>query len=465
MVQAENPTNISRLTEVLAAHGVYALTIIFIFYQQWRAGQNLQAAKPDDHAYFRKVHTSVVAATYTLVVISTAVWIYATFIYLPKVYIRGSVSGLSEQLVSPQKEGDQPRVVETIAPESLDIDLYQSKKNDGDVSGDGKYDLAWVLLPRENVHTLVFRFQHRYEKIKLAKRSILGPLSSANSLEAKKTEKRFTLDLRKLNYSSGRPIELVYEPDSEDQVEKVGKMYLVDPDSGSHKEIAWEEVKPGRKPTDDQKSESLFSLTGVVYAGSPEPSIFKDNGDYDPRLGRVLTERLSSSDLETQLDARDLLVKSGKRSFKFILDSLNAPSNAKDGKELLISNLASVVVDIESEGTAAPRDIHLALGKAFLDLNDAESSAQFFDKAGEGPADSPEQYLYRGAVYYERKRYADAIKNLNQYLNRNQQQLTAQAVAHTVLGASYKGLGQDQEAINHYRKAIRLDPAFAMPYN
>jgi tetratricopeptide (TPR) repeat protein len=464
MIKGEDANSISRLTELLAAHGVYALTIIFIFYQQWRAGRNLQTAGAADHAYFRKVYTSVVTATYALVVISTAVWIYATFIYFPKFYIRGSVSGLTEQVASPQKQGDPPKVIETIAPESLEIDLYQTKKNKDETSSEGKYDLGWVLLPLENVHTLVFRLQHRYEKIKSTKRASLNPIPSAGSLESKKTEKRFTLDLRKINYSPGSSIQLMYEPDSQDQVEKIGKMYFRETDSGNRVEIPWEEVTPGKKTTENQKSGFSFPSTVVVYASSREKSIFKENGDYDPQLGRVLRERLGNSDLKTQLAARDLLADSGKRSFKFILDSLNAPSDASDSKALLVSNLASVVRDIESAGAAAPRNIHLTLAKAFFDLNDSQSSAEFFDKAGEKPNDHPELYFERAVVYYQTKSYDRAITNLNEFLEKDHRSYS-QALAHTILGSSYKKLGRDQEAVSHFGKAIYIYPTLAMPYN
>ena len=463
MIEKENITSITRLTELLAAHGVYALTIIFIFYQQWRAGQNLKTAKPEDHNYFRKVNTSVVTATYIMVVISTVVWIYATFVYLPKVYIRGSVSGLTEQVVTPQKEGDPPRIIETIAPESLDIDLYESKKNKDETSSEGKYDLGWVLLPRENVHTLVFRFQHRYEKIKSTKRSLLSSIGSANSFEAKKTEKRFTLDLRKISYSAGSPIELMYEPDSEDQVQNIGKIYLREPDTGNRTEVPWEEIRPGKKNTVSSSTEFLFSPANIVYAASKGGAVFAENGDYDPQFGRVLRERLASPDLETQLAARDVLIDNRKRSFKFILDTLNAHSDP-NSRGLLVSNLGSVVLDIEGAGETVPRKINLALATAFFDSNDAQSSAQFFDKAGENPEDPPEFYLERGVVYHKVKKYDASFKNLNRYLDKEERRPNL-AAAHTILGDAYMELRRDQEAVSHYRKAIQLVPAFAIPYN
>lgn len=463
MIQAETTNTISQLTQLVAAHGVYALTIIFIFYQQWRSFRNLKMATPQDQVFFRKLYGSAVTATYALVLISTAVWIYANFIYLPRVYIRGSVSRLTDQATSPLKQGDPAKVNETIAPESLDIDLYQSKKNKDETSSEGKYDLGWVLMPRDNVHTLVFRFQHAYREIKSTRRISLNPGVSANSPENGNIEKRFSLDLRKINYSPGRPIELVYEADSQDPVERIGKIYLID-DSGNRRPIPWEEVTPGMKTAENDKSRPPFLSAAVVYASSPERPIFKENGDYDPQLGRVLRERLGNSDLGTQLAARDALVQSGKSSFKFILDSLSASSDGQSNRGLLVPSLASVVLDIDAAGTPVPHNIYLGLAKAFLELNDAQSSAQFFDKAGEKPDDPPDLHVRRGLVYNLTKQYEKSITNLNRYLETNPP-APFQAIARGILGADYEQLGRIQEAINEYRKAIQIYPTYPNSYN
>jgi len=63
------------LTALVAAHGVYALSVIFIFYQQRRAVKNLaEAQEATDKRHFRKVHASVIVVTYALVTASTIIW-------------------------------------------------------------------------------------------------------------------------------------------------------------------------------------------------------------------------------------------------------------------------------------------------------------------------------------------------------------------------------------------------------
>jgi tetratricopeptide (TPR) repeat protein len=457
MIQQETASNISRLTELVAAHGVYALTIIFIFYQQWRAGSNLKSANPEDHVYFRKVYTSVVITTYTLVIISTAVWIYATFFYIAKFYIKGSVAGLTRRASSPEKSGGLPKIVEDISPESLDLNLYTKTK---DVSAaEGKYDLGWVLFPPENMQSVVFVLQHQYEIAQQRKLS-LDPGSSPDSIESRAIEKRFTLDLRKIRYSIGSSIQLMYQADPDNQIEKVGKIYLRSLDGGLVC-IPWEEIVPNKKAAHRTNPKDSWLLP-TVYA-SPEKSNFSENGDYDPTLGRILKERLSDSDLRTQLLARDVLVDNGTRSFKFIRDTLKSVVSG-DNKSLLVSNLGAAVLEIESDGNAIPRDIQFTLAKSFYDVGDNQSSALFFNKAGDAPFEQASLYFYRGWVYYKTEQYDKSIKSLEQFIAKDQRPY-AQAVAHAVLGLNYKKGGRDQDAIIEYKRAIGLYPKFALPYN
>jgi tetratricopeptide (TPR) repeat protein len=460
MIQEETTSNISRLAELLAAHGVYALTIIFIFYQQWRAGNNLKVANPEDHVYFRKINTSVVITTYALVVISSAVWIYATFFYTAKFYIRGSVAGLTRRASSPAKPGGLPKIVEDISPESVDLNLYTKIKDAGTV--DGKYDLGWVLFPPENMQSVVFVLQHQYEIVQQRK-LLLEPASSPDAPETRAIEKKFKLDLRKLRYSLGSSIQLTYQEDPDDQTQKVGKIFWRNSD-GALVCIPWEEIVPDNKP--DKKTTRRTNPEGswflpAVYASS-DKTTFKENGDYDPTLGRILKERLSDSDLRTQLLARDFLVDNGKRSFKFIRDTLKGGKESNKG--ILITNLAAAVQEIESDGSTAPRDINLALAKSFYDVGDNESSALFFDKAGDAPFDQNELYYYRAWAYYRTHQFDKSIKSLDQFIAKDQSPYT-QAVARTVKGMDYKYLGHAPEAIKEYKNAMQLYPKLAIPYN
>jgi hypothetical protein len=91
------------LTALVAAHGVYALSVIFIFYQQRRAVKNLaEAQEGPEKRYFRMVHASVIGVTYALVTASTVIWFYATFQYQPVKIIKGEVIGLHKLAAAQQ---------------------------------------------------------------------------------------------------------------------------------------------------------------------------------------------------------------------------------------------------------------------------------------------------------------------------------------------------------------------------
>jgi tetratricopeptide (TPR) repeat protein len=407
MVAIDSVDNLERLSAMLAAHGVYALTIIFIFYQQWRAYQNVKASAPQDHTYFRKVHASAIVATYTLGVISTGVWIYATFLYTPKYYFKGSVTGLTEQLAAPQNPGDRPKVVESIIPEPIDVELYQSKKNSDETSDDGKYDLGWVLLPHENMGALVFRFQHHYE-IMGARESVsqLSLSPRMNRAERKTIPRRFQIDLKQLKFKPGDFIQLMYE--AAEDPRQVGKVYVRH--DGRKTEIPWE---PDTGRSIPVPSAGLFSITTAL--ASTKASVFKDDGTYDPQFGRNLRSRLGSSDLKTQIGARQLLIDEGSRSFKFMLDSLKEKKESGYDSDLLIHNIAEALQQIEVKGTHPKEDLVVELAIAFYDTGDYDSSALFFRKAPDRLS-RKNDYFLRAYVYAETGMTKDALTEYDKFL-------------------------------------------------
>jgi tetratricopeptide (TPR) repeat protein len=466
MSQGESASNISRLTELLAAHGVYALTIIFIFYQQWRAGRNLKTASAEDHAYFRRVNTSVITVTYGLVVISSLVWIYATFVYIPRIYIKSSVSGLTERTAIPQQPGDLPKLEQHIALKTRGIELFQSKDPQEKDSPEGKYNLTWVLLPHSDLRQLVFSFQHSY--------AILGRKpqtpdraghSAASPLEIKTLQKTFSLNLDAIHYSPGSEIPLIYEPDLDDSVRNMGKIYFQQP-NGAQEAIPWEEdsrESHGAGSAHQSEVSLLFGDTAYASSRSEKP-VFGAKGDYDPQIGRILRERLGSSDLKTQLAARDLLVDNRDRSFRFIADSLDASSETGYDRGVMLHNLAAAMKEIDSAGNPAPRNLTLKLAQVFLGLQDYEYSAHLFDQAGNAPLETKDLYFARGVAYSQSQQYAKAIPSFEEYLKRDPAPY-GQAVTHTELGVCFDYLKHDKEAIREYRKAMQLYPDYATPYN
>jgi tetratricopeptide (TPR) repeat protein len=456
-MEAENISNLTRISEVLAAHGVYALTAIFIFWQQSRAVANLRKATADDHGYFRKVHTSVVITTYGLMAVSTVVWVYATFFYIQRTYVKGTVINLMDQPVSPQKSDDPPEVVQQLTPESPDVDLYSSvRKNEG-ASEQGKYDLAWILLPREHITTLVFRFQHHY-RVYASQPPVPSGVGPGSALESKVIGKTFKVDLSS-HYLQGTSITLLYEQNRDDPVRKLGDIYMRGP-SNERVRIPWEDIAANGRDI-APRWQWLSALS--VYAASGK-FVFGEHGEYDIHTARALREQLGSDDLKTQVSARRVLVQNGKRSFKFIVDSLNESSETGYDRDLLIHNLANATDEIEAQGSPAPPDIYLKLATLFCDARDYESSARYFDKVSGQTFDKPEVYFKRGYAYSQTGQFQRAIDSFNTYLTKTPVP-SSQALTYADIGWCYKSMDRYDDAEASYRKAMLTDPTFPYGYN
>jgi len=471
MIDSNGVNSIVRLTELVAAHGVYALTVIAVFYLEWRARRNLHGAAPRDHVYFRKAYTSILGLLIVLMAVSTTVWIYATFFYSYKGYIRGSVMELTEQPVRPTAMQDPPKVIQQIVPQSFDIDLYQSKKIKDPDSTDGQYDLGWVLLPRNDVRTVGFRFQHHYETIgvrgRLEPSADLSADSTSPALEKKTISRKFTIDLQRIQYAPGNSIDLVYEPDPDDATRRIGRMLLRG--AGTAIPIPWEETQAGVRPVLGTVGErwgarSWFPVAFAQTRSAAQKSAFTDNGEYDPQFARVLKARLASPDLATQVQARRVLVDGGSRSFPFIRDALSAPPGADHDASLLYQNLAEALMEIESGGAAAPPDIQLKFAAAFYEAGDYGSAAAFFDKVGSGPFDNDEVYFRRGFAYSQTAQYQKATKDYETYLTKVEAR-RPRAVTLTNLGIVAEDLQRREQAAAYYQKAIQADPSYPISMN
>ena len=458
---------INQFTQLIAAHGVYALTAIFIFYQQYRAGQSLKNADPKDHDYFRKVYTSVVVATYALMVISTAIWFYANFVYSQRTYIRGTLMGLTEQRTPPTSEKDLPEILQEIAPAS-DVELYVDKRFSNTSSADGKYDLCWVLFPKEKVSRLALRFEHHYEVWRAASPNA-NPFENHafTPRDAKTIPGVFGLDLGSIHYSPGHSIQLMYEPDDKEPIRKIGKMYLLR-DDGQKIPLSWQDViaDADRQKTPKSLASRISTLWSnfVVYAARNERALFRENGDYDPALASALRERLGGTNLQLQVEAVNLLVLQGSRSFKFIADSLSSKESGHYDDGLLKHNLASAADQLEGKGVHVPAELTLQFALMFYTNQDYVTAARWFDRAGDQPIHDDETLFYRAYAHYSTQQYVQSAQDYQQYL-RTRHKPEYDAVARTGLGNAFQKLARDNEAAEQYKRAIKLNAKYATPYN
>src|SRR4051794_15487831 len=141
---AEPPLEIAvKFTELLAAHGVYALVVFFLLYQQRRALQDFTNATPENREYLRRTHQSTIWATYVLIAIAVPVWLYATFSYRPKTVVWGNIAHLTQMAGDPKQPG-QVLIDQQVTPEQPSVSFYENKQTDR--TDPSKVTLYWALV-------------------------------------------------------------------------------------------------------------------------------------------------------------------------------------------------------------------------------------------------------------------------------------------------------------------------------
>lgn len=451
---------LNTLVALIAAHGVYALTAIFIFYMQRRAVRNLKEAKKENHDHFRRHHTATVTTTYVLILATTIVWCYANFVYQPVMVVSGVLRNLRQYDISPQSPQDPPRVTQLIAAERPDARIYFDRQN---LRTDGTHDLGWVVVSHTQLSSLDLLFQHSYEIARPRDAFSMPGLGGAGALESRTIECRFSLDLQRIHYEPGTPIMLRYvrPPEDRDPVRNVGHMIL----QQGATSLAIELVRDQGVPAIPVSAPQEFSLLPSVWAAQAPARVelFESDGSYDPQVGRVLRARLGGNDLKAQLEVRRQLLESGSRAFKFMQDSVTQASDGSYQHGLVIASIARVVTDLEKRDIHAPAELHLGLAVAFSRDDARDSALAFFEQAADADL-TDEQHFARGRTFLYAGRYQAAIADFRAYLAEPKTGCY-KAAGELGLGASLAQAGDNAAAAVEYQKAIRNCPSSGVPLN
>jgi Flp pilus assembly protein TadD len=189
--------------------------------------------------------------------------------------------------------------------------------------------------------------------------------------------------------------------------------------------------------------------------------LFASDGSYDAETARLLHFQLASADLRTRVAARQLLVEHGSRSFKFVVDTLDAKTlPAGADRATLVDSLAKSVDEIELQGTSRfPAAGHLKLAVGLYHADNFKAAAEHFDRAQfAGAAATTPHLAMRAHSYLETGRYADAVRSFNEYLAADGVAVPDRAWARNNLGFAYGRLGRQDESAREYREALRLAP-------
>jgi tetratricopeptide (TPR) repeat protein len=462
-----NTEAIPQLTTLLAAHGVYALTILFIFYQQRRTYADFKGASDENRPFLRTIYNSSVVATYVLAALSTGFWAYNTFFRLPPyVWVDGAVDDVKNAVAQPATPRDPPSVVQTIEPDS-GLNMFMSEKVKCDPRS-GLCQLRWALKTRSDMPSIAFKFLHTYVIAKLPP-SASDPSEGGHDtvFDTNTVGTRFSLDASAIGLAAGRELSLRYVQNDDPKL--IGALYVRDADR-RWVAVQWDTLPADSAPKIASRRESslwrlpIASLWTVWAAELGGKGSFGARGEYPEEFGRNLRGWLGGSAVPLQQSAVQIVVDGRERAFKFILDSQTAPLPISVNRSVMTSNLVRASEAIEARGTALPKELVVSLAVASSQNGNYEMSARLFDKVRPQPLPALEPYFYRGLAYRETGRYREAIADLERYA-RDIPSPYSKAVAYTSIGISYRRSRETARAIAYYEQAIKTYPNYAGPYN
>jgi tetratricopeptide (TPR) repeat protein len=465
-----NADAVSQLTKLLAAHGVYALTILFIFYQQRRTYSDFLSASAENRLFLQRIYKSAVIATYVLAALSTGAWAYATFRAQPYVWVGGAIDDVRNESAQPADPKDPPAIVESIEPQGGGLQQFLSKTENCDPKT-RLCQLRWVLRTRSDVPSVLFKFRHTYVIAK-PKPSAADPNESAVRAliyESDTIDARFTLDTAAMDLHTGRELSLTYVRDKDPK--RIGKLYFRRADQGLVP-VLWETLPHDSPPA------SLNSVAPVAWLPSParwwtvfaaeraptSKASFGSRGEYDEAFAQGLRSWLGGASVDNQLMAVRILVDARARAFKFMADTQKTTLPAGVNASVMTGNLVRAAEQIEASGTKLPASLLASLAVASSKNGSYETSARLFDRTRVEPLSELEAYFYRGLAYRETKRYGDAIPDLEKFAT-DVASPYSKAVTFTSLGISYRRNGQPDKAVGAYERAIKAYPDYPGAYN
>ena len=127
-------------------------------------------------------------------------------------------------------------------------------------------------------------------------------------------------------------------------------------------------------------------------------------------------------------------------------------------------NLELAVRGIEAKGFTVPAEVLLRFAVAFYGDQDYETSAKYFDRAGETHFHSDDTLFYRAFARMTVGEDQKSALDFETYL-RKRHKSEYDCAARDALGQVLERLGRNDEAVEQYKKAIQQCPKSPYPYN
>jgi len=409
----ETPTTdvLTKLTELLAAHGVYALIVFFLFYQQRRTLADVNAGAAENRDSLMKIYKGTVVATYVLIAIAIPVWIYATFVYHPKTALWGNVANLTQMTGVPQSPG-QVIIDQQVTPEQGDVNFYVNSQTDP--FDPSKVTVKWALVEEGQVTKIPLVFSHRIKELTSADSGVpLDPNHPSQPiLRDVPQRKKFTVTLSTWAAVQGYSFDYRYYPDGRDPAHSIGTLRLLR--DGKSEIVPFEDITDARMPERFRAPDSILSWFALRSVLAQAPG----SRPLDPAAAGRLLPLLGSKDLKQQLMAERALSSAQSIPWDSVRSTLANPKSTAD-HTLLVHNLGTLVGTWSDKGVQVPADIRLSVAKESYDVSDFKTSAPLFNGLKDADLGNDfSVYYYRGVSNLQMGNYDVATKDLAKYASK-----------------------------------------------
>jgi len=388
--------------------------------------------------------------------------------------IEGYFMDMSAQTVPPFEVGDPALVVQRIEPENP-RDIFVQWEEDSDFMNSTK-EIGWRMAPQPGSSVAILEFQHSYEVwTRMDTRPPGLPRSDPASSECGAIRGDFlkqcgtenkALVLNLADLRRGRGMSFIYRAHETDPERKIGHFSRRRPD-GTLVPIEWATEEMAR----DLATASLDAparshwLSQAYAAPEQKQEMFRPDGQYDERMGRVLRQRLGQPDLKAQAYARDILVQGGSRAFRFIGESI-AASRSERGfdRSILLHNLSLALEEIGRLGAVIPNELLTQMADALYEMGDFEGAGAIYARVPDEAVDDPDVLLRKGYSFSATSDFERAVNSYEAFLA-GADTPEEQAVAHGNLAGIYAEVGDLDQAARHFEMAMEAQPELPDSYN
>ena len=426
---------IRNYTELLEAHGVFALVIIFIFIVERRAIADLNKTKdPELRTHYLRNHRSAERVRNVLLVPAVLVWGYSLFHPLDR-----------PKLIKMLNLSTGKYTVD-VTPTVRDLEFYTRKVDGG--------QMDWDLHPKSSERTWRFT-AYQTPLVKPAKSPVpllrpgagsRGPLllgKKASNASTPPTEAQVPIpppEMKvELDVSASGADQYEYRLDDNEDATKMGHFYA------RRKEdwipIPWDgEVAKPPNQRGELIRPSVFDLLRLVFAQTP---LCPENGM--PKDKEQVLNDLGSRDLSVRLSIRSKLVAAGSGCAGFLEYAAQHTSSAINRDRLLLVDSLNEVL-IESKNPGVSNKTYAELGQQNYALGNYDRAIQFWKYLDGNYLKAEPGYLfYLGYAQTRLNRNEDAIKSFDDF-SRIDKNLADEPAVLSSFGDAYYQLGLQKQA-------------------